>query len=189
MSEKSDSLSIFRQIAILIAVVLSATLYATTILIVSTILPQMQGTLSATDDEISWVMTFNILATAVVTPMTGWLVAKMGSRAVMVWSVAGFTLSTYFCGAATSLETLIFWRVIQGGISAPITPLAQSIILDNFPKRRHGAAIGLFGMGVMCGAFIGPTFGGVIADLYTWRWSFYLLVPMSIAAVFMLIVA
>ncbi len=183
MSENSESLSLFRQIAILIAVVLSATLYATTILIVSTVLPQMQGTLSATADEISWVMTFNILATAVVTPLTGWLVARLGSRALMIWSVAGFSLSTYFCGAATSLEALIFWRVVQGGVSAPITPLAQSVILDTFSKRRRGLAVGLFGMGVMCGAFIGPTFGGIIADHYSWRWSFYLLVPISIAAV------
>ena len=162
-SEFAVSLSPVRRIAILITVVMSATLYSTTILIVSTILPQMQGTLSATADEISWVMTFNILATAVITPMTGWLVARIGTRGVMVWSVTGFTVATYFSGSATTLETLIIWRVLQGGFGAAVTPLSQSIILETFPKRQHGLVVGLYGMGVVFGAFIGPTLGGIMA--------------------------
>jgi len=182
MSESAVSLSPVRRIAILITVVMSATLYSTTILIVSTILPQMQGTLSATADEISWVMTFNILATAVITPMTGWLVARVGTRGVMVWSVTGFTVATYFCGSATTLETLIIWRVLQGGFGAAVTPLSQSIILETFPKRQHGLVVGLYGMGVVFGAFIGPTLGGIMAELYSWRWAFYLIVPVGAAS-------
>jgi DHA2 family multidrug resistance protein len=111
-SELSASLTFSRRILILLAVVLGSTLYATTLLVASTLLPQMQGSMAATADEIAWATTFNILATAIVTPMTGWLVANFGRRRVMVGSVAIFTVATYLCGQADSLETLILWRVI-----------------------------------------------------------------------------
>src|ERR1051325_4995547 len=110
----ADAYSAGRRILILIMVVLSSTLYATTLLIASTLLPQMQGTMSATQDEIAWAMTFNILATAVATPLTGWLVARFGRRNLMVGSMALFSLATYLCGAAESLETLVIWRIVQG---------------------------------------------------------------------------
>src|ERR1700704_1705803 len=118
-----------RRIMIMISVVLGSTLYSTTLLIASTLLPQMQGAMSATQDEIAWAMTFNILATAIVTPMTGWLVARFGEKRVMVWSIGVFTLSTLLCGMAQSLETLVFWRIIQGGTGAPVVPLSQTILL------------------------------------------------------------
>src|SRR3990167_4630336 len=102
--------SLGKRILILVMVVLGSTLYATTLLIASTLLPQMQGTMSATQDEIAWAMTFNILATAVATPMTGWLTARFGRRETMIWSVLAFTLTTLMCGLAESLETLVFWR-------------------------------------------------------------------------------
>src|SRR6266516_2317339 len=98
----------------LATVVLASSLYGTALLTTSTILPQMQGAMSATQDEIAWAMTFNILATAIVTPMTGWLVARFGRRGVMVGSMALFSLFTYLCGAADSLETLVLWRIMQG---------------------------------------------------------------------------
>ena len=109
---------------VLVSVILAPTLYSTPILIVPTVLPQMQGSLSATADEVSWVVTFNILATAIVTPMTGWLTGQFGTRNTMIWSVAGFTLATLMCGFSHSLEELVFWRVVQGGFGAPSTPLA-----------------------------------------------------------------
>jgi len=166
-----------RRIAILATVVLSATLYSTTILIVASVLPQLQGAMSATPDEISWTMTFNILATAVATPLTGWLAARFGRRNLLVGSVTLFAVSNYFCGAATSLEELIFWRIIQGAAGAPLPPMAQTVTLDIFPKRQHGVVIGLYGIGVVMGAFIGPMIGGVMAEIYTWRYAFYLMVP------------
>src|SRR5215204_4135548 len=119
----ADTYSVGRRVLILIMVVLGSTLYATTLLIASTLLPQMQGTMSATQDEIAWAMTFNILATAVMTPMTGWLAARFGRRDTMIWSVFLFTVTTFFCGAAESLETLVFWRVLQGALGAPVIPL------------------------------------------------------------------
>ncbi len=183
IDDQENNLSPARRAVILFTVTLSATLYSTTILVVSTILPQLQGTMSATADEITWTMTFNILATAVVTPMTGWLVARLGKRSVMLWSVTGFTVATYFCGTATSLEELIFWRIVQGAVGAPMTPLTQTITLDTYPKRQHGVAIGLFGIGVVLGAFLGPVIGGVMAEVATWRWAFYALVPVGVIAV------
>src|ERR1700741_4663661 len=108
--------TVARRVLILVMVVLGSSLYATTLLSASTLLPQMQGTMSATQDEIAWTMTFNILATAVVTPMTGWLVARFGRRAVTSWSIFGFTAATLMCGLADSLETLVFWRIMQGAI-------------------------------------------------------------------------
>lgn len=180
--EQENALSPARRFAILFTVVLSATLYSTTILVVSTILPQLQGAMSATADEITWTMTFNILATAVATPTTGWLVARLGKRSVMLWSVLGFSIATYMCGASNSLDELIFWRVVQGALGAPLTPLAQTITLDTFPKRQHGLAVGLFGIGVVLGAFLGPVIGGVMAELASWRWAFYIIAPVGFIA-------
>src|ERR1700730_15057590 len=119
-----------RRIMIMISVVLGSTLYSTTLLIASTLLPQMQGAMSATQDEIAWAMTFNILATAVVTPMTGWLVARFGRRNVMVGSMLCFSLFTCLCGAADSLETLVPWRIMQGATSPPGRSLSQPILYD-----------------------------------------------------------
>src|ERR1043165_10000432 len=133
----ASELTTAQRILTLATVVLASSLYGTALLTTSTILPQMQGAMSATQDEIAWAMTFNILATAIVTPMTGWLVARFGEKRVMVWSIGVFTLATLLCGMAQSLETLVFWRIIQGGTGAPVVPLSQTILLNTFPRRQH----------------------------------------------------
>src|SRR4029453_10787717 len=135
-----------RRIMIMISVVLGSTLYSTTLLIASTLLPQMQGAMAATQDEIAWAMTFNILATAVVTPMTGWLVARFGGGAVLVVWMLFFSLFTYLWGAADSLETLVLWRIMQGATGAPVTPLSQTILFDVFPRRHHRMITSVYGM-------------------------------------------
>jgi len=183
MSEGPAAPSSVRKLAILVVCILTATLYATTLLVVSTILPQMQGTLSATPDEIAWVVTFNILATAIATPMSGWLAARFGVRSVMVWSMAAFTVATFMCGVADSLEALVFWRILQGAFGAPSTPLTQSILLETFERRHHGRVIGIFGFGVVMGPVIGPIVGGLMAEIHTWRWAFYVLVPIGALSV------
>jgi DHA2 family multidrug resistance protein len=171
-----------RRIMILGVIIIATTLYGTTILVVSTILPQMRGSFSATADEISWVMTFNILATAILTPMSGWLAARYGSRRVMVACLAGFTISTFMCGASSSLEEIVFWRIMQGATGAPTTPLAQSIMMAVFPRRQHSMVLGIFGFGVVVGPIIGPPLGGHMAEIMTWRWAFYALVPIGVIA-------
>src|SRR5215216_7763377 len=139
----AETFSVGRRVLILIMVVMGSTLYSTTLLIASTLLPQMQGAMSATQDEIAWAMTFNILATAIVTPMTGWLVARFGAKRVMVWSIGIFTLATLLCGMSQSLEMLVFWRILQGGAGAPVVPLSQTILLNTFPRRQHTFVLGL----------------------------------------------
>ena len=179
----ANNIPVGRRYFILATVVLGSSLYSTALLTTSTILPQMQGALSATQDEIAWVMTFNILATAVVTPMTGWLVARFGIRNVMVWGIAGFSVSTLLCGLAGSLEVLVVWRILQGGAGAPLVPLSQTILLNTFPRRQHAMVLSIFGMAVGVAPVFGPVLGGYLAEAYGWRWSFYMLVPVGIVTV------
>jgi DHA2 family multidrug resistance protein len=171
-----------QRLAILVSCVLTVALYFTSILVASTVLPQMQGTFSATPDEISWTMTFNILATAIAMPMTGWLVARFGTRTVMVWATGIFTTSTFLCGVAHSLETMILWRIVQGAAGAPCVPLVQTILLATFPPAQHRAVLGIYGMGVVLGPIIGPAMGGFVAESYDWRWAFFLMVPVGLVA-------
>src|SRR5918911_1264765 len=177
-----DPVSVPRRIMIMISIVVGSTLYSTTLLIASALLPQMQGAMAATSDEIAWAMTFNILATAVATPMTGWLVGRFGRRGVMVGSMALFSLFTYLCGAAESLETLVLWRNLQSASGAPGTPLPQTILFDVFPRRQHRMITSVYGMTVVIGPVIGPALGGYMSDMYSWRWAFYGLVPVGIAS-------
>ena len=172
----------FQRAIILATVTMATTLYATTILVVSVILPQMQGSLSATQDQIAWVVTFNILATAVATPMTGWLAGKFGRRKTMIYCQLGFLVSTLACGFAPNLELLVVARVFQGAFGAPIVPLAQATILDTFPKEKQAFGTAIFGMGVVIGPVIGPVLGGYLADIYNWRWAFYMIVPAAALA-------
>ncbi|MDX2156870.1 MAG: DHA2 family efflux MFS transporter permease subunit [Hyphomicrobiaceae bacterium] len=167
---------------ILASIVLGSTIYNATILVASGLQPQMQGAMSATQDEIAWTVTFNILATAIVTPMTGWLTARFGARNVMIWSVFTFTVGTLMCGLAGSLESLVFWRIVQGGGGAPLVPLGQTILLNVFPSWQHGLAISVFGVANMAGPVIGPSIGGYIAEVWSWRWVFYLMAPFGAAA-------
>jgi len=180
--EHANSLTPLRRYLILIAVVLGSSLYSTALLTTSTILPQMQGALSATQDEIAWAMTFNILATAVITPMTGWLMARFGAKQVMVWSILAFTAATLLCGMAQSLEILVLWRIAQGGFGAPVVPLSQTIVLNTFPRAQHSMVLSIFGMAVGVAPVFGPVIGGYLAEVYSWRWSFHMLVPFGLLA-------
>ena len=180
--DAAGTMSAAQRYLTLMTVVLGSSLYGTALLTTSTVLPQMQGALSATQDEIAWAMTFNILATAVVTPMTGWLVSRFGAKHVMVWSVGCFTLATLLCGMAQSLEVLVLWRILQGAAGAPLVPLSQSILFVTFPRRQHTMVMSIFGMAVAVAPVLGPVLGGYLAEMHSWRWSFYMLVPVGICA-------
>jgi len=166
---------------IILATVSSATmLYAMAITVANVVLPQMRGALSATPDQVAWVVTFNLVATAVVTPISGWLSNRFGRRNVMLICALCFSISSVLCGLANSLEALVFYRVLQGAFGAPLVPVSQAIILDTFPKNQHALATALWGFGVVFGPIIGPTLGGAIAEEYSWRWVFFMIVPFGL---------
>lgn len=173
-------LSLWQRVLVLATVVLGSTIYTATVLISSALLPQMQGALSATQDEISWTMTFNIVATAVATPMTGWLAARFGRRATMFWCATAFSVATLFCGFANSLESMVFWRIVQGAAGAPLVPLGQAILLDAFPRRQHGFITAIYGMANMIGPALGPTLGGQVSEVFGWRWGFWMVLPVAV---------
>jgi DHA2 family multidrug resistance protein len=175
-------LTVSRRIFVLITVVVASTAFNAATFSVAAILPQVQGSLSATQDEVSWAVTFYILATAVTMPMTGWLVARLGRGRLQFWSLFGFTASTIMCALATSLESLVAWRLVQGATGAPIQPLGQTILLDVFPRHQHGLVIAIFGTTNTIGPVLGPTFAGYLAEAYGWRWGFFMIVPVAVAA-------
>jgi DHA2 family multidrug resistance protein len=167
---------------ILVTLTMTIALYAMTVTIANVALPQIQGALSATQDQIAMVVTLNIVATAVVTPMAGWLTARFGQRRVILFSIGLFTLATMACGMAPSLETLVLARIAQGGFGAPLAPVSQSIVLSTYPRQMHGKVNAAFGMGVVLGPLIAPTIGGLLSEEYGWRWVFYMIVPLAMVS-------
>ena len=179
---RSDEMTGFGRAIILGTMALATMLYAMSLTIVNVALPQLQGALSATQDQIAWVVTLNVVATGVATPMTGWAVARFGRRRLLIGAVLGFTVSTLLCASATSLEILLFYRVAQGMFGAPLVPLSQAIILDTYPKHQHAMANSVWGMSVVVGPAIAPSIGGYLAEQYDWRWIFILIVPLGVVA-------
>ena len=171
-----------RQWLILLSVQFTTILFGLTATSVTVILPQLKGALSATQEQISWVLTFNLVATAIATPLTGWLAAKLGWRTLMACSVTGFTLTSVLCGLVDSLEGLLALRVAQGAFGAPIFPMGQTILLSSFHRSQHPFIIMMWGVGGVMGPIIGPTFGGLVTDLLSWRWTFFLILPLGLVA-------
>jgi DHA2 family multidrug resistance protein len=167
---------------VLLTVQTSTLLFGMTITIANVVLPQMRGALSATQDEISWVITFNLVATAVGTPITGWLANRLGWRTLMLTTLAGFTVSSFMCGVATSLEMLILFRVGQGLFGAPIMPLGQAILLATFPRHLHATVMVIWGFGAVFGPVFGPIVGSMIAEAYDWRAAFFMIIPPGLIA-------
>ncbi len=166
---------------ILLAVSMCTMLYAVTLTIVNVVLPQLQGALSATPDQVSWVITLNVIATAVVTPATGWMVSRWGYRRVILCSIVGFSVSSLLCANADSLAPLLIYRIGQGAFGAPLVPLAQAIIVAVYPVEKRAFAQGIFGMAVVIGPAIAPSLGGYLAEAYNWRIVFLLILPMCAA--------
>jgi len=169
-----------KRMLILTVVVMGSTGYIAATFSASALLPQMQGAMAATQDEISWTITFNILAAAIATPMSGWFINSFGRRRVQFWSIAIFTFATAMCAASDSLEGLVFWRMVQGASGAPLIPLGQTIILDVFPRSQHRFVIALFGMANTLGPVAGPAMAGYLAAYGDWRWGFYMILPIGI---------
>jgi DHA2 family multidrug resistance protein len=151
--------------------------------IVNVALPHMQGAMSASQDQISWVLTSYIVAAAIATPLTGVLAARYGRKQILTLSMITFTLASMLCGSATSLEQMVIYRLLQGAAGAALVPLSQAVLLDTYPREKHGSAMALWGMGVMIGPILGPTIGGYLTEYYSWRWAFYINLPVGILAV------
>jgi DHA2 family multidrug resistance protein len=145
-------------------------------------LPRIQGSVSATQDQMAWVLTSYIVAAAIMTPLSGWLSGQIGRNRVFLYSVAGFTLTSMLCGVAQSLPQIVLARLLQGLCGAALVPLSQAVLLDINPPARHARAMAVWVMGVTLGPIIGPALGGWLTENYNWRWVFYINVPFGILA-------
>ncbi|API59872.1 EmrB/QacA family drug resistance transporter [Tardibacter chloracetimidivorans] len=142
-------------------------------------LPHMQASLNATSDTVTWVLTSYIVAAAIATPITGWLSDRFGSRNLFLFAVSGFIIASMLCGIATSLEEMVAFRLLQGICGAFIPPLSQTVMMDINPPERQAKAMSIWGMGVMVGPIMGPVLGGWLTENYSWRWCFYVNVPIG----------
>ena len=169
-------------------VMITATVMLTSILqtldntIANVALPHMQGSLSASQEQMMWVLTSYIVATAIMTPATGWLASRFGRKRLFLVSVAAFTLTSMMCGLAQTLPVSGTFRFLLGASGAALVPMSQAVLFDINPPERHGRAMSAWGLGVLLGPMLGPILGGWLTDNYSWRWVFYINVPFGILA-------
>jgi DHA2 family multidrug resistance protein len=168
--------------AITVCVILATLMQALDTTIANVALPYMQGSVSATQDQIDWVLTSYIVAAAIMTPPTGFLASRFGLTRLFLVSVAGFTVASMLCGMAQSLTQIVLFRVLQGAFGAALVPLSQSVLLNIYPPERQGSAMALWGVAVMAGPILGPVLGGWLTANYTWRYVFYINLPIGILA-------
>jgi DHA2 family multidrug resistance protein len=168
--------------AVLIGSMAGVLMQALDTTIVNVALPYMMGELSASQDQITWVLTSYIIAAAIMTAPVGWLAARFGKKNLLITCVAGFTVASMLCGASLTLTQMVVFRLVQGMFGAALGPLSQAVMLDMYPPHKRGSVMAIWGMGVMLGPILGPTVGGVLTDAYNWRWVFYINVPIGIAS-------
>jgi len=153
--------------------------------VVNVSLPHIAGNLSATIDESTWVLTSYLVANAIILPMTGWLARNFGRKRLLMASVTGFTVSSFLCGLAPNLASLVSFRLIQGATGGAMQPLSQAVLLEAFPPHERGKAMGFWGLGIVVAPILGPVLGGWLTDTYSWRWVFYINLPVGIVSLVM----
>jgi DHA2 family multidrug resistance protein len=168
------------RVTITVVVILAAMMQTLDTTIVNVALPYVQGSVAASQDQITWVLTSYITAAAIMTLPTGFLVGRFGLKRVFVVSTLGFTFASMLCGTAGSLTQIVVYRLLQGAFGAAMIPLSQTVLLTIYPKERHGFAMALFGIGVVVGPVLGPVLGGWLTENYTWRYVFYINGPLGI---------
>ena len=169
-----------------VAVMSSAVMEVLDTSVVNVSLPHIAGSLSSTVDEATWVLTSYLVANAIILPITGWLANYFGRKRLLLTVVTGFTVSSLFCGIAPSLPALIFFRVLQGTTGGGLQPLSQAVLLEEFPGEERGKAMAFWGLGIVAAPILGPTLGGWITDTYSWRWVFYINLPIGITSLIMI---
>lgn len=153
--------------------------------VVNVALDHIRGSLSSGIDESTWTITSYLVSNAIIIPMTGWLSRVFGRKRYLIFSIMLFTVSSFLCGSAWNLQSLVFFRILQGIGGGALQPLSQSILLETFLPRQHGMAMAIFGVGIMFGPIIGPLLGGWITDNWSWHWIFYINVPIGIISILM----
>jgi DHA2 family multidrug resistance protein len=167
---------------ITISIMLATIMQALDTTIANVALPHMQGALQSSQDQISWVLTSYIVAAAIATPLTGWLCAAFGRRRVFLIAVAGFTVASALCGMADNILEIVAARLLQGLFGAALVPLSQAVLLDINPKEKIGQAMAIWGAGIMIGPILGPMLGGWLTENASWRWVFYINLPVGVLA-------
>ena len=173
---------------ITICVMMATIMQVLDITIANVSLPYLQGSLSATLDQVSWVLTSYVVAAAVMTAPVGWLAARYGIKKLLITCVVGFTVASMLCGIAQSIEEIVVYRIVQGMFGAALVPLSQTVMMEIYPPEQRGWAMSLWGMGVMIGPIMGPILGGWLTEYYTWRWIFFINVPFGVATALGLLV-
>jgi DHA2 family multidrug resistance protein len=153
--------------------------------VVNVSLPHIAGTLSVTIDEATWVLTSYLVANAIILPMTGWLAGRFGRKNLLMLSVIGFTGASFLCGLAPNLGSLVVFRIVQGATGGALQPLSQAVLLEAFPPHDRGKAMGFWGLGIVVAPILGPVVGGWLTDNYSWRWVFYINIPVGVASIVM----
>lgn len=153
--------------------------------VVNVSLDHIRGSLSAGIDESTWTITSYLVSNAIIIPMTGWLSRLFGRKRYLLFSITLFTASSLLCGLAWNLQSLVFFRILQGIGGGALQPISQSILLETFPRKQHGMAMALFGVGIMFGPIIGPVLGGWITDNWSWHWIFFINIPIGLVSIFM----
>src|SRR5580700_931825 len=167
---------------ITVSVMLATIMQALDTTIANVALPRVQGNLSATQDEMGWVLTSYIVAVAITIPLTGWLASEFGRRKIFLMSIVLFTIASVLCGLATSLPQIVLFRFLQGVGGAALVPLSQAVLFDINPPKEFGRAMSIWGIGVTLGPILGPALGGWLTEDYSWRWVFYINLPIGVLA-------